>query len=70
MFSEHLIFQVRPLDALRISLVHVKKNWSEKQDYHFTCRQMKSIRQDLTVSFYITICETLDYVISDEYNYL
>jgi hypothetical protein len=42
---------IRPLHILEQTLVHIKNKWkSEEKPYPWICDQLKSMRQDLTVS--------------------
>ena len=46
---------VRPIDVLKRSLERIVNYWrtatKNRDNYHYTCDQLKSIRQDLTVQF-------------------
>ncbi len=41
---------VRPEAVLKQSFQMVKERWKNTEDWDYVCEQMKSIRQDLTVS--------------------
>ena len=40
---------VRPVAVLKKALELIKSKWISKHNYHHTCEQLKSVRQDLTV---------------------
>lgn len=41
---------IRPFSVLQKTLAELKKKWRQNNDYPWICNQLKSIRQDLTVS--------------------
>lgn len=41
---------IRSIEILKKSLKMVRLHWIANQDYHYACEQLKSVRQDLTVS--------------------
>ena len=40
---------VRPLAVLEKALHHIRTKWKQEHNYSYTCDQLKSLRQDLTV---------------------
>ncbi|KAI7401669.1 hypothetical protein KC336_g14605 [Hortaea werneckii] len=40
---------VRPLPVLEKALTHIRSKWKKEHNYNYTCDQLKSLRQDLTV---------------------
>ena len=47
---------MRPEPILVKSLSHIMNKWKKEQNYSFVCEQLKSIRQDLIVSYIERFC--------------
>lgn len=48
--------EVRPQSLLVFSLANAKSNWEETCNYTYFCDQLKSVRQDITVSVFSNQC--------------
>ncbi|KAF9511380.1 hypothetical protein BS47DRAFT_1184399 [Hydnum rufescens UP504] len=47
--SEPDLDKIRPLEILRKTLAELSRQWKQNPNYPWTCDQLKSLRQDLTV---------------------
>ena len=66
-YAQYLVFfqepdpdQIRPLEVLRQTLAELSRRWKENPDYLWTCDQLKSLRQDLTVKHLLRLVFTND----------
>lgn len=51
---------IRPLGVLKLTLELLKKKWRQENNYGYICDQFKSMRQDLTVSFFSRVLELVE----------